>query len=177
MGQYILIDGYNVIKNNLMYKMVESKSMAEARYVLITQLKNRYRQTSYKLTVVFDGNDKLEQMRHEDHICIIFSRFGETADKVIARLAGEARTQGHHVTLYSDDVEVQDSVEVTGGTIQTTYRLTTRLNAAPHDLEARVQHRQAIRRLYGFDPSYKPDDEEEPHHQAYKKKKKSKHHK
>ena len=176
MGQHILIDGYNVIKNNLMYKMVESKSMAEARYVLITQLKNRYRQTTFKIFVVFDGNDKLEQTRHDDHICIIFSRYGETADKVIGRLAGEARTQGHTVTLYSDDVEVQESVEVKGGKVQTTSRLTTRLNAAPQDLEARVQHRQAVRRMYGFDPSYKPEDEEEPDPQARRKKKKSKRH-
>src|SRR5690348_11056266 len=99
----ILVDGYNVIKNNLMFQAMGTKNMAESRQLLIRQLKNRYRHSVQRVTVVFDGNGKKEQMSHEDHIRIIFSRAGETADSVIARLAKEARLAGRTVMMYSND--------------------------------------------------------------------------
>jgi predicted RNA-binding protein with PIN domain len=159
MGCDILVDGYNVIKNNLMFQMLEIKNLAIARDTLIRQLKNRYRQTAYQVIVVFDGNDAREQTRHDDHIRIIFSRHGETADRVIARLAREARGGGRDVLLYSDDGEVKQSVIEQGGTPQTTHQLTKRLNAAPHDVAVRGQHRLLMRKVYGIDPWYKIDDE------------------
>ena len=172
MGFDILVDGYNVIKNNIMFQMVETKNLAEARNILIKQLNNRYRNTAYRVIVVFDGNDKKEQTLYEDHICIIFSRYGETADRVIARLAAEARQKGTVVMLYSDDGEVQHNVVEQGGSAHTTRQLTQGLNAAPRDVAIRSQHRQKMRRVYGIDPSYKPEDDEEPHHKRRGKKKK-----
>lgn len=170
----ILVDGYNVIKNNMMFQYVEQKNLAAARELLLKQLKNRYRQTTHRVVVVFDGNDQRERMHHEEHIRVIFSRYGETADRVIARLAAEARQRGQAVLLYSDDSEVKESVAEQGGNVsRTTYQLTTHLNAPPRDVAIRAYHRQAMRRAYGIDPSYKPDDELEPHHQPTKKKKKS----
>ncbi|GAC1616840.1 MAG: hypothetical protein NVS4B9_06490 [Ktedonobacteraceae bacterium] len=174
MGFDILVDGYNVIKNNIMFQMVESKNLAEARNILIKQLKNRYRNTPFRVIVVFDGNDKKEQTLYEDHIRIIFSRHGETADRVIARLAAEARQKGSSVQLYSDDGEVQHNVVEQGGSAHTTHQLTKALNAAPRDVEIRSQHRQAMRRAYGIDPAYKPEDDEEPSYGHRGKKKKGK---
>jgi len=174
MGFDILVDGYNVIKNNIMFQMVESKNLAQARNILIKQLKNRYRNTIYRVIVVFDGKDKKEHVSYEDHICIIFSRYGETADQVIARLATEARQKNTTVHLYSDDGEVQHNVMEQGGSIHTTRQLTQSLNAAPRDVAIRSQHRQAMRRTYGIDTSYKPEDDEEPPNKHKGKKKKSK---
>ena len=159
MGCDILIDGYNVIKKNPMFQMLEIKNMAVARDTLIRQLKNRYRQTTCQVIVVFDGNDAREQMRHDDHIRIIFSRHGETADRVIARLASEARHAGRNVLLFSDDGEVRENVTEQGGRAQTTHQLTTHLTAAPRDVAIRAQHRLQMRRVYGIDPWYKPDDD------------------
>ncbi len=173
MGLEILVDGYNVIKNNMMFQMVEVKSLAESRMLLIRQLKNRYRQTTHRVIVVFDGNSRQEQVSHDEHIRIIYSRYGETADSVIVRLAAEAQDNGQQVILYSDDVEVKENVLERGGQTQTTRTLTAHLNEAPRDIALRSQHRQAMRRAYGIDPAYKPDDELEPHHQAHKKKKKT----
>ncbi len=169
----ILIDGYNVIKKNLMFQMLENKSLALARDTLIRQLKNRYRQTPYHVSVVFDGDNMREQVSYEDHIRIIFSCHDQTADSVIARLAVEARKAGREVILYSDDGEVKHNVVEQGGTFHTTRQLTARLNAAPRDVAIRSQHRQTMRRLYGIDPWYKPDDDLEPAPQVRKKKKKS----
>ncbi len=171
----ILVDGYNVIKKNAMFQMMEIKNMALARDTLIRQLKNRYRYTTDRVIVVFDGSDGREQTRHDDHIRIIFSRYGETADSVIARLAKEARQAGRKIILYSDDCEVKQSVREQGGSPQSAQQLTARLKAAPADLEARVKHRLAMRKLYGIDPWYKAIDElDDPYPQPQKHKKKHK---
>jgi len=169
----ILVDGYNVIKNNLMFQALETKNLAEARTLLVRQLKNRYRHTTHRVIVVFDGSDKIEQVSHDDHIRIIFSCYNQTADSVIARLAVEARKAGRKVEMYSDDVEVQHNVVAQGGNIHTTSQLTRQLNSAPRDVAHRSMHRQAMRRQYGIDPMYKDETEHRP--SPGKKKKKPAH--
>lgn len=170
----ILIDGYNVIKNNAMFQFMELKNRAEARALLIKQLRNRYMNTMCRVIVVFDGDGAREQVMHEDHIKIIYSRHGETADRVIARLAAESRKVGRQVAMYSNDGEVRQSVVEQGGAVHTTVQLTSQLTAAPRDVAIRSLHRQAVRRIYGIDTMYKAEDDEEPapHHPRRKKKKK-----
>lgn len=177
MGCIILVDGYNIIKTNVMFQMLETRSLMIARDTLVKQLKNRYRHTVFRVIVVFDGNGAYEQVSHDEHIRIIFSRQGETADRVIARLAAEARANSQEVIVYSDDIEVQQSVVEQGGRKHTTHHLTKRLNAAPQDIEARSQYRQAMRHAYGLDPTAKwKDDEEPPPNMRRKKGKKLRRH-
>lgn len=159
MARDILVDGYNVIKNNMMFHALEIKNLANARDLLIKQLQNRYRHTEHRVIVVFDGDGNREQVRHQDHIRVIFSQHGETADNVIVRLAALARQAGREVEMYSNDVEVCESVQQQGGTTRTTGMLTKQLTAGSHDVVARVMHRQAMRKMYGIDPMYKADDE------------------
>src|ERR1700737_2601432 len=115
MGCDILVDGYNVIKNSVMFQMLEQKSLAAARDVLIQQLNNRYRLSDCRVTVIFDGDRPQEQESHDDHIRVIFSRYGETADSVILRLAAQSRLALRSVHVYSDDVEVQEGGVMQGG--------------------------------------------------------------
>jgi uncharacterized protein len=175
----ILVDGYNVIKNNLMFQAMGTKGMAESRRLLIRQLKNRYRHSVQRVIVVFDGDGKKEQVTHEDHIRIIFSRAGETADSVIARLAREARLAGRTMMMYSNDQEVRTAVAEHGGGIKTTQELTHHLNAPPPDMVQRSLHRQEMRRIYGIDPSrtWVDEVEERPYLYGKRKKKKSRYHK
>ena len=169
----ILIDGYNVIKNNEMFKAMELKSFSSARAILIKQLSNKYRETLHRVIVVFDGDGDVEQVSHEEHIRIIFSRYDETADNVIKRLAAEARQNGRDVIMYSDDEEVRQAVTEQGGNPLSTHTLTTKLNAAPRDVAIRSAHRQQARRIYGLDPSRKAEYEEEEYRpQQHKEKKK-----
>src|SRR5260370_28885452 len=79
----ILVDGYNVIKKNLMFQKLEIRNLVLARDTLIRQLKNHYRQTSYQVIVVFDGNDTQDQVSHDEHIRIIFSRTDQTSDSLL----------------------------------------------------------------------------------------------
>jgi predicted RNA-binding protein with PIN domain len=177
MGCDILIDGYNVIKKNSMFQILETRNLAVARETLIKQLKNRYRHTTSRVIVVFDGNGACEEVCHDEHIRIIFSCQGEIADRVIARLAAEARADGREVLVYSDDLEVQQSVIEQGGKKRTTQHLTEHLNAAPQDVEARARHRQAVMRDYGLDPTAKwKDDDEVPPVTRHRKRRKSRKH-
>lgn len=169
----VLVDGYNIIKNNPMFQFMEMKNRAEARALLIKQLRNLFMHTTNRVIVVFDGDGEREQVSHEDHIRIVYSRHGETADRVIARLATEAKQVGRMVSMYSNDGEVRQSVVEQGGTALTTRQLTSQLTAPSRDVALRSQHRQAMRRIYGIDPSYKPEDDEEPSYSSRKKKKKS----
>jgi predicted RNA-binding protein with PIN domain len=162
MGRDILVDGYNIIKREASFQTVTARNLAAARNQLITQLVNRYRHTPHHVIVVFDGDGASEQTTYDRRIRIIYSRHNETADSVIARLAAEARAAGREVEMYSDDTEVQRSVVRQGGNVYTSQQLTNSLNAAPRDVARRHHHRQAIRRQYGLDPNYDPDDE--PHH-------------
>jgi len=173
----ILVDGYNVIKNNEMFRLMELKSFEYARQLLIQQLANKYRQSSHRVIVVFDGADKHEQVLHESHIKVVYSRSGETADRVIARMAAEARREGRDVAMYSDDEEVRHSVTEHGGNALTTSTLTNKLSAPPRDIAARSAHRQHMRRIYGIDPTKKAEYDDEytnpnPSHAHGKRKKK-----
>lgn len=169
----ILVDGYNVIKNNTMFKYVEDKSQAEARNLLIKQLSNRYRTSTDRVIVVFDGKEAQEQTLHQDHIRIIYSRYGETADMVIVRLAEIAQREGRQVMLYSDDGEVKYNVTRHGGHALTTRGLVSHMNSASSDVAQRAEFRMAMRRMYGIDPAYKAIDHEDSDYHAPDKKKKS----
>ena len=175
MGRDILVDGYNVIKGDVSFQALSKKSLASARQLLVDQLASRYRHTPHQVIVVFDGDGLSEQTLQDRRVRIIYSRAGETADSVIARLAASARASGREVELYSDDREVRRSVSQQGGTYNSTNQLTKNLNAAPADLARLSRHRQQARRQYGLDPGqkYELDDFQSPSSYNRKKGKKS----
>ncbi len=180
MGRDILVDGYNVIKRSPSFHALVTKNLEVARQQFVTQLVNRYRHTPHRVTVVFDGSDAREQVQYERRIRIIYSRHGETADSVIARLAADARAEGREVEMYSDDREVQQSVARQGGDVRTTVQLTDQLHAAPRDVARRARHRIAMRKKYGLDPMYYSSDDEDDEVESSRspgKKKKSSHRK
>ena len=171
MGRDILVDGYNVIKRAPSFQAARVQSLAAARAQLVALLRNRYRHTPHQVIVVFDGNEKLEQVSHEQRIRIIYSSQEETADSVIARLAVSARAAGREVEIYSDDIEVQQSVTLQGGSAQTTAQLERQVHAAPRDVARRTRHRVAMRRKYGLDSQIFDKDDDEPPRPPGKKKK------
>ena len=154
-GRDILVDGYNVIKRDASFQALSAKRLAAARQLLVDQLASRYRHTPHQVIVVFDGDGVSEQSTQDRRVRIIYSRAGETADRVIARLAASARAVGREVELYSDDREVRQSVSQQGGSVGSTNQLTKHLNAAPADLARLSHHRQQARRQYGLDPAQK----------------------
>jgi uncharacterized protein len=176
-GRNILVDGYNVIKRDVSFQALSVKRLAAARQLLVDQLASRYRHTPHQVIVVFDGDGVSEQSTQDRRVRIIYSRAGETADSVIARLAASARAVGREVELYSDDREVRQSVAQQGGNVASTNQLTKHLNAAPADLARLSHHRQQARRQYGLDPTqkYELDDYEPTSSHNRKKGKKTRH--
>jgi predicted RNA-binding protein with PIN domain len=176
-GRDILVDGYNVINRDVSFQTLSAKRLAAARQLLVDQLASRYRHTPHQVIVVFDGDDVREQSTQDRRVRIIYSRAGETADSVIARLAASARAMGREVELYSDDREVRQSVSQQGGSVGSTNQLTKHLNAAPADLARLSHHRQQARRQYGLDPTqkYELDDYEPTTSHNRKKGKKTRH--
>jgi predicted RNA-binding protein with PIN domain len=162
-GRDILVDGYNIIKRNASFQSLGARNLAAARELLIAQLDNRYRHTPHQVIVVFDGDRANEYITHQRRIRIIYSRSGETADSVIARLVATAQAAGREVEMYSDDAEVQQSVARHGGDVRSSRQLGQELNAAPYALARLSRHRQEVRRQYGLDPAQKYEDEHEPH--------------
>jgi predicted RNA-binding protein with PIN domain len=170
-GRDILVDGYNVIKRAPSFQAARAQSLAAAREQLIVLLRNRYRHTPHQVIIVFDGDAAQEQVSHAQRIRVVYSRRGETADAVIARLSVEARQAGREVEIYSDDIEVQRAVVLQGGAAQITGQLERQVHAAPSDVERRARHRMAMRRKYGLDAPHVEEDEEPARSPGKKKKK------
>lgn len=171
MGHDILVDGYNVIKRAPSFQAARAQSLAAAREQLLILLRNRYRHTPHQVIVVFDGDAALEQVSHAQCLRVVYSRRGETADAVIARLSVEARQAGREVEIYSDDIEVQRAVILQGGAAHTASQLERQVHAAPRDVARRTRHRVAMRRKYGLDAPYIEEDDEPPRLPGKKKKK------
>jgi predicted RNA-binding protein with PIN domain len=172
MGLDILVDGYNIIKNSPLFQPIEARNLEAARSALITQLVQRYRHTPHRVIVVFDGIGNHEQESHEKRIRIIFSRYDQTADSVIKRLAVEAERAGRTVEMYSNDRDVQQAVANSGGGVRSVSSLTDQFNAPSRDVARRAKYRIAMRKKYGLDPNYDPDDEPEHHPHGSKSRKK-----
>ncbi len=168
----ILVDGYNVIKNNAMFQAMEIKNFSYARVLLLKQLHNKFRFTSHQVIVVFDGDGDYEDVSHHDSIRVIYSRYDQIADDVIKRLAAEAQVAGRRVLMYSDDMDVRESVAQQNGTPLPTRDLTQKLNEAPRDVAIRSAHRQHARRIYGIDPSKKDEHQYDKQERRLKGKKK-----
>ena len=160
MGYDILVDGYNVIKNSEPFRSAQKHGLAHARALLVKQLISKYRHTPYQVTVVFDGDGVHEQITHEQRVRVIYSQRGETADRVIMRLAAQACEAGRAVETISNDLEVRHSVTESGAEVRSTGQLTRQLNAPSPDVERKFRHRQKANRIYGLNPALKDWDDE-----------------
>ncbi len=123
---HMLVDGYNFIgRQKGLRGDLEAK-----RKKLLSDL-SRYRQLkSYPITVIFDGWRSGWEVEHEERvggISVIFSRMGEPADAVIARLAQE---MGNACVVVTSDREVQKAARASGGTAIFSGEFEARLHAA-----------------------------------------------
>jgi hypothetical protein len=124
----ILVDGYNVIRRLPELAAVErAEGLAAGREALCAHLRAYRRARGHAVTVVFDGARGGEESRGAGGLTVHFSRAGETADAVIARLL-EGRGGG--VVVVSSDAAVAALAERAGGTAVTAEEFGARLTAA-----------------------------------------------
>jgi predicted RNA-binding protein with PIN domain len=123
---HMLIDGYNFIgRQKGLRGDLEAK-----RKKLLAEVSRYHRLKGYPVTVIFDGWRSGWESEHEERaggISVIFSRKGERADAVIARLAQE---MGNACLVVTSDREVQRAVRASGGTAIYSGEFEDRLKAA-----------------------------------------------
>jgi len=140
----VLVDGYNVIKNDPVLHALERHSLAVARDGLLTRLMTRFDHETNDITVVFDGPAEdlpVPRSQRRGGVTIIFSQ-GEPADRVIDRLASQASPR-RQVVVISDDREVRRSVEQRGGiAVGSVDRRAPSGNPSRHDDDEGSPHRK-----------------------------------
>jgi len=86
---HILIDGYNLIRQSLVFRQAERLRLEAGRNALIESLVTYKKQTGHEVTVIFDAWESgflTEERDRHGGINILYSRKGETADDLIKRM-------------------------------------------------------------------------------------------
>lgn len=94
MSLHIIIDGYNLVRRSEELSRIDRADITRGREALIERLAAYRRLKPHRITVVFDGTGAPALSPARDRmkgIGIVFSRSGESADAVIARMARQER--------------------------------------------------------------------------------------
>ena len=116
MSIHVIIDGYNLIRQSESFSELDRQDIQLGREALIEALAAYRRIKGHRITIVFDGIDAVGFSRRSEKrkgIDIRFSRYGETADTVIKRMAAR---QNERALVVSSDREVADSARAHGAT-------------------------------------------------------------
>ena len=114
---HIIIDGYNLIRQSPDLSRLESRDLQTGREALLDLLAAYKRVKAHRMTVVFDGTRAPGFTPDRDRykgIAVIFSRHGETADRVIKRMAARER---EGALVVSSDRDVAQSAQSSGAAI------------------------------------------------------------
>jgi predicted RNA-binding protein with PIN domain len=128
---WIIIDGYNVIRQWPELAQLDRADLQAGRDALLDALRSYRQAKGHRTTVVFDGLEQgglPETGGRGAGLGVQYSRRGERADDVIARLVQDAR--GEAVVVVSSDREVLASARRHGATGMTAPDFIDRLEAS-----------------------------------------------
>jgi hypothetical protein len=117
MGLHLIIDGYNLIRQSAALARVDRRDITAGRDALLRRLAAYRRLKPHRVTVVFDGAGAPEAVPERDRVMgvrVVFSRQGETADNVIARMA---RQDGEKALVVTSDRGLGRAAEAGGATV------------------------------------------------------------
>jgi predicted RNA-binding protein with PIN domain len=125
---WIIVDGYNLIRRLPALREREAESLEAGRGALVSMLA-AYRRARghHRITVVFDGQSGPAGGGRTGGIDVRFSRPGETADRVIARLAQQGRGGA---LVISSDRELGRAAAEAGAAAASCEEFAARLEAA-----------------------------------------------
>ena len=113
----LIVDGYNVLRSGSRYQRITEPDYTDdafnkARETLINDVVS-YAGHDSRAIIVFDGKDN--QFSHGDvetigGVQIMFSPAGQSADKVIEKLAYEAKERMIETLVITSDATIQDTV-------------------------------------------------------------------
>lgn len=120
----VIVDGYNVIKQDPDLSELERRGLETARQALLARLRSHRFLRGDEIIVVFDGDGDRVTTEEIGGIRVIFSKAGEPADLAILQLADSAPAD-MPVLVLSEDLEVRQEVVRRGGTAKVTRRRQT----------------------------------------------------
>lgn len=132
MALHLLIDGYNVIRRSPELGRIDREDLERGREALLERLAAYRRLRPHRITVVFDGAGAPGGLPERDRragIRVLFSRGGETADRLIARLAHEEREA---VLVVTSDAALRRTVVAGGAEAVSAEDFAARLELALH---------------------------------------------
>jgi predicted RNA-binding protein with PIN domain len=127
---WIIVDGYNLIRQWPELAMLDRADLQSGREGLLQELRAYQRARRHRVTVVFDGRERgglSGGAEMSGGIGVRYSRQGETADEVIAHLLAEA---GEGTVVVSSDREVQAAARRHGAAPLSAAEFLTRLEAS-----------------------------------------------
>lgn len=113
----LIVDGYNVLRSGSRYRNAPDEDYTDdtfnaAREMLINDVVN-YAGGDYKAVIVFDGAKNAfsdGEAETVGGVRIVFSPAGQSADKVIEKLAYDAGKRGIETMVVTSDAAIQDTV-------------------------------------------------------------------
>ena len=113
----LLVDGYNVLRSGSRYQAIKTPDYTDdyfntARDCLINDVIG-FAGRDMQAIIVFDGADNQFSTGEAEKVGgvrIIFSPAGQSADKVIEKLAHDARVRGIEALVVTSDASIQDTV-------------------------------------------------------------------
>lgn len=113
----LIVDGYNVLRSGSRYRNAPDEDYTDdtfnaAREMLINDVVN-YAGGDYKAVIVFDGAKNAfsdGEAETVGGVRIVFSPAGQSADKVIEKLAYDAGKRGVETMVVTSDAAIQDTV-------------------------------------------------------------------
>ncbi len=116
-NKLLIVDGYNVLRSGKRYRRNTDPDYTDdpynaARERLLTDVVN-FAGHEYKAIIVFDGayNEfSTGEAQTIGGVRIIFSPAGQSADKVIEKLAHDARERNVETLVVTSDATIQDTV-------------------------------------------------------------------
>ena len=130
MGLHLIVDGYNLIRASASLSRQERLGLEEGRQALLERLVAYKRVKAWPVTVVFDAAEGYglgEKTEKVSGIRVVYSRIGQTADDIIARMA---RRMGNQALVVTSDRELGRRVEAAGATAVDSLEFEARLEAA-----------------------------------------------
>ncbi|MCI0371578.1 MAG: NYN domain-containing protein [candidate division NC10 bacterium] len=150
----ILVDGYNVIRRLPELQAVErAEGLAAGREALCSRLRAYRRGRGHAVTVVFDGAGGAGESSGAGGLTVRFSRAGETADAVIARLL---EAGGSGVVVVSSDTAVAAGARRAGAAAVTAEEFGARLETVAFSVLKGLEEESPPAPAKGKGPSRRP---------------------
>ena len=113
----LLVDGYNVLRSGSRYRQITGPDYTDdsfntAREALVNDVVN-YAGRDWRAIIVFDGGSNefsTGEAETVGGVRIMFSPAGQSADKVIEKLAYDAGKRGVETMVVTSDAAIQDTV-------------------------------------------------------------------